>query len=75
MSRQGCPRQGKVCRDRASLCRDIFGHGRENSCRDRELWVATELDVRRLMVRDRRPARATVYDRRPARATVRVTGA
>ena len=28
-------------------CRDIVGHGKKNSCRDRGLWVATELDVHR----------------------------
>ena len=53
MSRQSWSRQGKVCHDRASLSSDIVDQDRENSCRDRGLWVATELDVHR-------PARATV---------------
>ena len=42
---QGWPRQRKVCRN-------IVGHGRDNFCIDKRLWVAIELDVHR-------PTRAT----------------
>ena len=52
MSRYSWSRPGKVCRDRANLSSDIVYQDRENSCRDRGLWVATELDVHR-------PTRAT----------------
>ena len=37
VSRQSWPRQGKVSSNRASLCRDIVGQGRENFCCDKGL--------------------------------------
>ena len=58
MSRQSWPRQEEVCRDRASLYRDIVGQSKENFYRDREFSVATELAMTESSVAYDRAGRA-----------------